>query len=94
MPNEPFDPAAETIDQAKRGDASSFEGQNGYGVQFENGIFISPPPPTADGNRGGSNETNNSGGYPVSAPEPSQGTGTDTPPADFQKRQLDQGTAA
>ncbi len=63
MPNEPFDPAAESIDQAQRSN-ESYEGQQGYGTYFEDGKYQSKnlQSTPAEG-RSGSYEMNNQGGY-------------------------------
>ena len=64
MSDKPQDPAQETVDQEER-HAETFEGQKGYGVEFEDGRYRSDnmqemPP----GGRAGSYETgNNTGDY-------------------------------
>ena len=63
MSDKPQDPAQESIDQHERGD-ESFEGQQGYGVEFEDGRYRSDnmqAPP--ERGRSGSYETANTGGY-------------------------------
>ncbi len=63
MTNEPFDPAAEAIDQAERSEVA-YEGHESHSVEFEDGKYNSKHLQTipTEG-RSGSYETNNEGGY-------------------------------
>ncbi len=63
MSNNPIDPAAESVNQGDR-ETSTFEGQEGYGVNYEDGQYREGTTSEADAPvRNGSFETNNSGGY-------------------------------
>ncbi len=78
MTNQPVDPAAETIKQAER-ETSTYEGQQGHGVEFEQERYQSDNmQDTPDQGRSGSYETNNLGGY-----------GTGQPNADGEKQSDD-----
>lgn len=63
MSDKPVDPAAQSIEQGQR-ENDSYAGQEGYGVQYEDGQY---QPDSAHGSdavgRSGSFETNNMGGY-------------------------------
>ena len=63
MSDTPRDPSQSSIDQQER-HAESFEGQEGYGVEYEEGRYRSGnmQQPPASG-RSGSFETSNTGGY-------------------------------
>lgn len=75
MANAPIDPANESIKQSQQDEANTYDGQQGYGVEYENGQYRSENmQQTPAGGRSGSFETNNLGGY-----------GTGQPDADGQK---------
>ena len=63
MSNKPRDPSQGSIDQTENYE-NSFEGQQGYGVEFEESRFQNPElqemPPSG---RSGSYESGNEGGY-------------------------------
>lgn len=90
MSNKPRDPAQGAIDQNQNSE-SSFDGQEGYGVEYEHERFqgdnIQPPPGQG---RSGSYETGNAGGYGKSQPGAATGTGAEQPavaPADPEAQQ-------
>lgn len=63
MSNNPIDPAAESVNQSDR-ETSTYDGQEGYGVNYEDGQYSEGT--TSDAGapvRNGSFETNNTGGY-------------------------------
>lgn len=63
MSDAPHDPAQKTIDQTKSQE-STYEGQQGYGVEYEGGRFEgSDVQPSGDEGRSGSYETHNTGSY-------------------------------
>lgn len=62
MSDIPSDPASESINQAAR-ETEGFEGQQGYGVQFEDGQFEGEVEQTPPAGRTGSFESGNQGGY-------------------------------
>lgn len=69
MSDKPIDPANESIKQGAR-ETHSYDGQNGYGVKYEDGQYrdgtMQDEP--AEG-RSGSYETNNQGGYGTGQPD-------------------------
>lgn len=68
MSDKPTDPAGESVEQGNR-ETNSYEGQQGYGVQFEDGKFegaVEETPPTG---RSGSFESGNQGGYGTGQPD-------------------------
>lgn len=69
MSDKPLDPANESIQQGQR-ETNSYDGQEGYGIAYENGQYrdgtMQTPPPTG---RSGSFETNNQGGYGTGQPD-------------------------
>lgn len=74
MSDKPTDPASESVEQGSR-ETESYEGQAGYGVQFEDGQFEGAVEETPPSGRSGSFETSNQGGY-----------GSDQPNVDGERR--------
>jgi len=69
MSDKPLDPAAESVEQGER-ETSSYAGQQGYGVAYEDGQYRDGTmQDTPDQGRSGSFETNNEGGYGTGQPD-------------------------
>ena len=68
MSDKPTDPARQTIKQSER-ETSTFDGQDGYGVEFEEGQFQSGIDQVPEQGRSGSYETQNMGGYGTGQPD-------------------------
>ncbi|MDP9310334.1 MAG: hypothetical protein M3R24_05495 [Chloroflexota bacterium] len=62
MSNNPIDPAAESVNQGDR-ETNTYDGQEGYGVDFEDGQYRGGTTDADASVRNGSFETNNAGGY-------------------------------
>jgi hypothetical protein len=61
--DKPIDPAQENVEQGQR-ETQSYEGQAGYGVEYEDGQYENPEAlQSPSGVRGANYETNNTGGY-------------------------------
>ena len=76
MTDQPFDPAASKTDQDKHEQTDTYDGQQGHGVQYEDGRYRGESADELAGEmRSGSFETNNIGdqtasqGYPQGGPE-------------------------
>lgn len=80
MPETARDPAQSSIDQQQQ-DASTLQGQEGYGVEYDSARFQDPNAQGAPGqSRTGSYEADNTGGYGAGSsgppdPEAQQGQG-------------------
>ena len=68
MSDRPIDPANQSIQQSER-ETHSFEGQEGYGVQYEEGQFQEGDTGTPADSRTGSYESQNKGGYGTGQPD-------------------------
>jgi len=68
MSDKPTDPASESVEQGSR-ETESFAGQEGYGVQFEDGQFEGAVEETPSTGRSGSFEAGNQGGYGTGQPD-------------------------
>lgn len=69
MSNKPVDPASESITQGQR-ETNTYDGQEGYGVEYENGQYQDDSKNGSDAvGRSGSFETNNMGGYGTGQPD-------------------------
>ncbi len=68
MSDRPIDPAHQSIQQSER-ETSSFEGQQGHGVRYEDGQFQAGVTETPPRGRSGSYETHNKGGYGTGQPD-------------------------
>ena len=69
MQNKPRDPAQNAVEQ-QQGDVEGMEGQEGYGVEYEDGQFRGDDAGQAPGARSGSFEQGNAGGYGTVPPDP------------------------
>lgn len=69
MSDKPHDPAQNTVDQQKSA-TESYEGQRGYGVDFEDGKYQSDNmQEMPERGRSGSYEEQNTGGYGTGQPD-------------------------
>ena len=69
MSDRPVDPSDESTEQGRR-ETSSYAGQQGYGVEYENGQYQDrDSQQTPVQGRSGSFETNNLGGYGTGQPD-------------------------
>jgi hypothetical protein len=69
MSEKPTDPAQGTVDQQKSA-TESYEGQRGYGVEYEDGRYRSENmQDTPERGRSGSYEEQNTGGYGTGQPD-------------------------
>ena len=80
MPEQPQDSAQSSIDQHQR-HTPGLEGQQGYGVEYEDGRYRSDDmQQTPEGGRSGSYESSSTGGYGTSAVDAAQqGAARDQP---------------
>lgn len=93
MSDKPLDPAQNTVDQQKNA-TESYDGQRGYGVEFEDGKYQSDNmQDVPDRGRSGSYEEQNTGGYGTGQPDAEQVRHADEAPVapDDAEAQQDQG---
>jgi hypothetical protein len=90
MSDRPIDPANQTIQQSER-ETHSFEGQQGHGVQYEDGQFQEGVTETPSRGRSGSYESQNKGGYGTGQPDATGERHVDERPVSPPDPEADQG---